>query len=160
VKNPAAGSGSVSRGLRAMFFMLTPNESSFEKVEEVPQYVQQVDHGMLNPFYVLCTFLTGFSRALSFTLLLASSVLMADTGDLYHRTNFYHFYSTAHRLFRAFLLDYGYNIQTLRNEALVICIGTFCRVFFSFYPITQYFGNEKPFCRPSVNILPLLRNTF
>lgn len=38
----AAGSGSVSRGLRAMFFMLTPNESSFEKVEEVPQYVQQV----------------------------------------------------------------------------------------------------------------------
>lgn len=25
-----------------MFFMLTPNESSFEKVEDVPQYVQQV----------------------------------------------------------------------------------------------------------------------
>lgn len=33
---------SVSRGARAMFFMLTPNESSFEKVEDVPQYVQQV----------------------------------------------------------------------------------------------------------------------
>ncbi|MEQ2314631.1 hypothetical protein AMECASPLE_014178 [Ameca splendens] len=37
----AVGSGSVSSGLRAMFFMLTPNESSFQKVEEVPQYVQQ-----------------------------------------------------------------------------------------------------------------------
>lgn len=33
--------GSVSSGVRAMFFMLTPNESSFEKVEDVPQYVQQ-----------------------------------------------------------------------------------------------------------------------
>ncbi|XP_008429160.1 alkylglycerol monooxygenase [Poecilia reticulata] len=43
----AAGSGSVSRGLRAMFFMLTPNESSFEKVEEVPQYVQQA-----TPYFV------------------------------------------------------------------------------------------------------------
>ncbi|KAM9723081.1 alkylglycerol monooxygenase [Menidia menidia] len=32
---------SVSRGVRSMFFMLTPNESSFEKVAEVPQYVQQ-----------------------------------------------------------------------------------------------------------------------
>lgn len=36
------GSGSVSVGLRAMFSMLTPNESSFERVEEVPPYVQQV----------------------------------------------------------------------------------------------------------------------
>ncbi len=34
--------GSVSTGIRAMFLMLTPNESSFEKVEDVPQYVQQV----------------------------------------------------------------------------------------------------------------------
>ncbi|XP_041844042.1 alkylglycerol monooxygenase [Melanotaenia boesemani] len=33
--------GPVSRGARALFYMLTPNESSFEKVEEVPQYVQQ-----------------------------------------------------------------------------------------------------------------------
>ncbi|XP_030606232.1 alkylglycerol monooxygenase isoform X1 [Archocentrus centrarchus] len=39
--------GSVSRGTRAMFFMLTPNESSFQKVEEVPQYVQQA-----TPFFV------------------------------------------------------------------------------------------------------------
>ncbi|XP_022601894.1 alkylglycerol monooxygenase [Seriola dumerili] len=37
----AAVPGSVSRGVRAMFLMLTPNESSFEKVEDVPQYVQQ-----------------------------------------------------------------------------------------------------------------------
>lgn len=34
--------GSVSTGVRAMFYMLTPNESSFQKVEDVPQYVQQV----------------------------------------------------------------------------------------------------------------------
>uniref|UniRef100_A0A4W6CJ68 Alkylglycerol monooxygenase n=1 Tax=Lates calcarifer TaxID=8187 RepID=A0A4W6CJ68_LATCA len=33
--------GSVPAGLRAMFLMLTPNESSFQKVEDVPQYVQQ-----------------------------------------------------------------------------------------------------------------------
>ncbi|XP_063343540.1 alkylglycerol monooxygenase [Pelmatolapia mariae] len=38
---------SMSRGARAMFFMLTPNESSFEKVEDVPQYVQQA-----TPFFV------------------------------------------------------------------------------------------------------------
>ncbi|XP_023249207.1 alkylglycerol monooxygenase [Seriola lalandi dorsalis] len=37
----AAVPGSVSTGVRAMFLMLTPNESSFEKVEDVPQYVQQ-----------------------------------------------------------------------------------------------------------------------
>ncbi|XP_024114373.1 alkylglycerol monooxygenase [Oryzias melastigma] len=41
------GSGSVSVGLRAMFSMLTPNESSFERVEEVPPYVQQA-----TPFFV------------------------------------------------------------------------------------------------------------
>lgn len=34
--------GAVSRGIRTMFFMVTPNESTFEKVEDVPQYVQQV----------------------------------------------------------------------------------------------------------------------
>ncbi|XP_049439296.1 alkylglycerol monooxygenase [Epinephelus fuscoguttatus] len=39
--------GSVSAGARAMFFMLSPNESSFQKVEEVPQYVQQA-----TPFFV------------------------------------------------------------------------------------------------------------
>ncbi|KAF3692349.1 Alkylglycerol monooxygenase [Channa argus] len=32
---------SVWTGVRAMFLMLTPNESSFQTVEEVPQYVQQ-----------------------------------------------------------------------------------------------------------------------
>nr|XP_015805310.2 alkylglycerol monooxygenase [Nothobranchius furzeri] len=41
------GSGSVSRGFRSLFFMLTPNESSFQKVEEVPQYVQQA-----TPFFI------------------------------------------------------------------------------------------------------------
>lgn len=37
----------MSAGARAMFFMLSPNESSFQKVEEVPQYVQQA-----TPFFV------------------------------------------------------------------------------------------------------------
>ncbi|KAA8591893.1 hypothetical protein FQN60_017267 [Etheostoma spectabile] len=37
----AAVPGSVSTGVRAMFLMLTPNESSFQTVEDVPQYVQQ-----------------------------------------------------------------------------------------------------------------------
>ncbi|XP_069576799.1 alkylglycerol monooxygenase [Brachyistius frenatus] len=39
--------GSVSSGFRSIFFMLTPNESSFEQVEDVPQYVQQA-----TPFFV------------------------------------------------------------------------------------------------------------
>ncbi|XP_073340917.1 alkylglycerol monooxygenase [Pagrus major] len=39
--------GSVSRGFRSMFSMLTPNESSFQKVEDVPQYVQQA-----TPFFI------------------------------------------------------------------------------------------------------------
>eukprot|EP00064_Thunnus_orientalis_P011293 superscaffoldBa00001618_g11323 len=39
--------GSVSTGVRSLFFMLTPNESSFETVEDVPQYVQQA-----TPFFV------------------------------------------------------------------------------------------------------------
>ena len=39
---------SVSRGVRSMFFMLTPNESSFQKVEDVPQYVQQVGTASLS----------------------------------------------------------------------------------------------------------------
>uniref|UniRef100_A0A672Z1R5 Transmembrane protein 195 n=1 Tax=Sphaeramia orbicularis TaxID=375764 RepID=A0A672Z1R5_9TELE len=38
---------SVSTGVRTMFAMLTPNESSFEKVEDVPLYVQQA-----TPFFV------------------------------------------------------------------------------------------------------------
>ncbi|KAM9852506.1 alkylglycerol monooxygenase [Aulostomus maculatus] len=44
---PGPLSGSVSKGFRAMFFMLTPNETSFQKVEDVPQYVQQA-----TPFFV------------------------------------------------------------------------------------------------------------
>ncbi|KAM7421519.1 hypothetical protein PAMA_015590 [Pampus argenteus] len=43
----AAELGSVSSGIRSMFFMLTPNESSFEKVEDVPLYVQQA-----TPYFV------------------------------------------------------------------------------------------------------------
>lgn len=39
--------GSVSTGVRALFYMLTPNESSFQKVEDVPQYVQQA-----TPFFI------------------------------------------------------------------------------------------------------------
>uniref|UniRef100_A0A8C4DGW6 Alkylglycerol monooxygenase n=1 Tax=Dicentrarchus labrax TaxID=13489 RepID=A0A8C4DGW6_DICLA len=48
-RNPgyAAELGSLSAGVRTMFFMLTPNESAFEKVEDVPQYVQQA-----TPFFV------------------------------------------------------------------------------------------------------------
>uniref|UniRef100_A0AAX7TX51 Alkylglycerol monooxygenase n=1 Tax=Astatotilapia calliptera TaxID=8154 RepID=A0AAX7TX51_ASTCA len=44
---PDIQTNSNSAGARAMFFMLTPNESSFEKVEDVPQYVQQA-----TPFFV------------------------------------------------------------------------------------------------------------
>lgn len=39
--------GSVYTGARAMFYMLSHNESSFEKVEDVPQYVQQA-----TPFFI------------------------------------------------------------------------------------------------------------
>ncbi|XP_074509024.1 alkylglycerol monooxygenase [Sebastes fasciatus] len=37
----------VSAGIRSMFFMITPSESYFEKVEDVPQYVQQA-----TPFFI------------------------------------------------------------------------------------------------------------
>ncbi|XP_029360945.1 alkylglycerol monooxygenase [Echeneis naucrates] len=37
----AAEPGSASRSARAMFLLLGPSESSFQKVEDVPQYVQQ-----------------------------------------------------------------------------------------------------------------------
>ncbi|XP_013874469.1 alkylglycerol monooxygenase [Austrofundulus limnaeus] len=56
----AAGFGSASRGLRALFFMLTPNESSFQEVEEVPQYVQQA-----TPFFIgliVLEMVVGFLR--------------------------------------------------------------------------------------------------
>lgn len=46
---------SVSQGVRSMFFMLTPNESSYEKVEDVPQYVQQVSQ---SPGRVTCRHLS------------------------------------------------------------------------------------------------------
>lgn len=39
--------GSVSTGVRSLFAMLTPNESSFEKVEDVPHYVDQA-----TPFFI------------------------------------------------------------------------------------------------------------
>ncbi|XP_068426657.1 alkylglycerol monooxygenase [Clinocottus analis] len=42
-----AETGSSSVGFRSLFFMLTPNESSFHKLEDVPQYVQQA-----TPFFV------------------------------------------------------------------------------------------------------------
>uniref|UniRef100_A0AAQ6AHZ8 Alkylglycerol monooxygenase n=1 Tax=Amphiprion ocellaris TaxID=80972 RepID=A0AAQ6AHZ8_AMPOC len=37
----------LQQGFRSMFFMLTPNESSFQKVEAVPQYVEQA-----TPFFI------------------------------------------------------------------------------------------------------------
>ncbi|KAK1895605.1 Alkylglycerol monooxygenase [Dissostichus eleginoides] len=39
----AVNPDSVFTGARAMFFMITPNESSFQRVEDVPQYVQQAN---------------------------------------------------------------------------------------------------------------------
>ncbi|XP_068616555.1 alkylglycerol monooxygenase [Brachionichthys hirsutus] len=42
-----AGLASASTGLRAMFSLLTPNESSFQKVEDVPRYVEQA-----SPFFI------------------------------------------------------------------------------------------------------------
>lgn len=39
--------GSVSRGFRSIFCMLTPNESSFQRVEDVPPYVEQA-----TPFFI------------------------------------------------------------------------------------------------------------
>lgn len=32
----------ISTGFRALFYMVTPNESSFERVEDVPPYTSQV----------------------------------------------------------------------------------------------------------------------
>uniref|UniRef100_A0A667XHF0 Alkylglycerol monooxygenase n=1 Tax=Myripristis murdjan TaxID=586833 RepID=A0A667XHF0_9TELE len=52
--------GSVSSGARALFYLHTPNESSFEKVEDVPQYVQQA-----TPFFMglmLLELLVGFLK--------------------------------------------------------------------------------------------------
>ena len=46
--------GSVSTGIRSLFFMLTPNESSFEKVEDVPQYVEQVGTDSLSVTFHMC----------------------------------------------------------------------------------------------------------
>uniref|UniRef100_G3PH00 Alkylglycerol monooxygenase n=1 Tax=Gasterosteus aculeatus aculeatus TaxID=481459 RepID=G3PH00_GASAC len=43
----AAESGIAYTGLRSLFFMLTPNESSYQKLEDVPQYVQQA-----TPFFI------------------------------------------------------------------------------------------------------------
>ncbi|XP_046899119.1 alkylglycerol monooxygenase isoform X1 [Hypomesus transpacificus] len=37
----------LSKGVRSMFYMVTPNESSFQHVEDVPQYVQQA-----TPYFV------------------------------------------------------------------------------------------------------------
>ncbi|XP_039974071.1 alkylglycerol monooxygenase [Xiphias gladius] len=48
----AAEAGAASAAVRAMFLMLTPGESSFQKVEDVPHYVQQA-----TPFFVGLIFL-------------------------------------------------------------------------------------------------------
>ncbi|XP_062421538.1 alkylglycerol monooxygenase [Pungitius pungitius] len=39
--------GDASAGFRSLFFMLSPNESSYQKLQDVPQYVQQA-----TPFFV------------------------------------------------------------------------------------------------------------
>lgn len=43
MRNPGVKQlGSVSQGFRVMFYMLQPNETSFQSLEEVPDYVKQV----------------------------------------------------------------------------------------------------------------------
>ncbi|XP_035020130.1 alkylglycerol monooxygenase [Hippoglossus stenolepis] len=42
-----ADTGNMSTGIRAMFSLLTPGESSFQRLEEVPNYVQQA-----TPFFI------------------------------------------------------------------------------------------------------------
>lgn len=43
MKNPEAQQDvSVSQGIRMMFYMMKPNETSFQTLEEVPDYVKQV----------------------------------------------------------------------------------------------------------------------
>ena len=39
---------SLTKGIRSMFYIVTPNESSFENVEDVPPYVQQVSEFVEN----------------------------------------------------------------------------------------------------------------
>ncbi|XP_056142755.1 alkylglycerol monooxygenase [Lampris incognitus] len=43
----AVDAASVLRGARALFYMVSPNETSFQHVEEVPQYIQQA-----TPFFI------------------------------------------------------------------------------------------------------------
>lgn len=43
MKNPEAQQDvSVSQGIRMMFYMMKPNETSFQTLEEVPDYVKKV----------------------------------------------------------------------------------------------------------------------
>lgn len=43
MKNPEAQQDvSVSQGVRMMFYMMKPNETSFQTLEEVPDYVKKV----------------------------------------------------------------------------------------------------------------------
>ncbi|XP_004582531.2 alkylglycerol monooxygenase [Ochotona princeps] len=48
MRNPGVDQlGSVSQGFRVMFYMLQPNETSFQSLEEVPDYVKQA-----TPFFI------------------------------------------------------------------------------------------------------------
>lgn len=61
-----------------MFFMLTPNESSFEKVEEVPQYVQQA-----TPFFIMLMVLevvVGFLKTGSSAIMLGDGLTSVSAG--------------------------------------------------------------------------------
>lgn len=51
---------SLTKGIRFMFYIITPNESPFENVEDVAPYVQQVSSLLktLERFDVFCDFLT------------------------------------------------------------------------------------------------------
>jgi len=37
--------GSANAGFRSLFFMITPNETSYQRLEDVPEYVLQVGSG-------------------------------------------------------------------------------------------------------------------
>uniref|UniRef100_A0AAY5JX26 Transmembrane protein 195 n=1 Tax=Esox lucius TaxID=8010 RepID=A0AAY5JX26_ESOLU len=60
----------LTKGIRSMFYMVTPNESSFEHVEDVPLYVQQA-----TPFFI------GLMAVELVVSLLKDDAPVADFGD-------------------------------------------------------------------------------
>lgn len=46
---------SFSEGTRMLFYLMSPNETSFADVEQVPQYVKQVGSGFILQLWHACT---------------------------------------------------------------------------------------------------------